>query len=75
MGRIRGCNPNRSERYAECDGRAVILVARALTKTQKKRMVTSIKDKGFRLLGLGLITVADYEKMVSIYNRAIKKVD
>ena len=45
----------------------------ALTKTQKKRLVTSIKDKGIRLLGLGLISMGDYDKMLGIYNRAIKK--
>ena len=50
----------------------MILVA--LTKKQKTRLIISVKDKGFRLLGLGLITVADYEKMLGIYNRAIKKV-
>lgn len=43
------------------------------TKTQKKRALDSIKSKAFRLFGDGILSTAEYGKMVSIVNSKLKK--
>ena len=43
------------------------------TKTQKKRALESIKSKAFKLFGDGILTTAEYGKMVSVVNSKLKK--
>ena len=45
----------------------------ARTKTQKRRLAQSIESKAFMLFGEGLISAAQYEKILQLTRRVINK--
>ena len=44
-----------------------------MTKMQKKRMLLSVRDKSFKLLGQGILSTNDFDKIAMIVNKGIRK--
>ncbi len=44
-----------------------------MTKTQTKRMLLSIRDKSFKLLGKGIFSTTDFDKISGIVQKGIRK--
>lgn len=46
-----------------------------MTKTQKKRALQSLIDKSFRLLGQGVLSTNDFEKVHMIAKKGMRKIN
>lgn len=44
-----------------------------MTRTQQRRMVTSIESKAWKLVGQDVLTVKDYEQIIKPLKRAFNK--
>lgn len=44
-----------------------------MTKTQKKRMLNSVRKKSFVLFGEGIMSMQDYDKIITITKKGLNK--